>query len=429
VWIGDYTIQPENGGRSVFFHEFGHDLGLPDDSNILSGGDNNNEHWTLMAQSRLGAAGEEFIGDRAGDLGAWNKLQLGWLDYETVVAKASKADKTIRLQAQALTTGKDAQAAVVVLPKKEVVTEMGTPASGTKQWFGGAANNLENTLTCQVTLPDGSATLAFQARWDIEDCGPDPCDYAYVEVSTDGSTWTALPGSITNAGEGNGIEGTQATYVPATFDLSPYAGQTIGLRLRYSTDAGAQGNTGSVLDGLFVDDIVITAGGGTVLADGAEDGANGWTLDGWSAVGASVSTLYDNYYIAGQRSYVSYDKYLEAGPYYFGYANTLPDYVDHYAYQQGLLISYWDTSYANNDTFAHPGSGRNLYVDAHPAPMLRGHEPVHAAPHQRGDDDPGTGGAVGLRRHADLLVRGSSQPRRQAAGRGSQDPGAGGQRS
>ena len=61
----------------------------------------------------------------------------------------------------------------------------------------------------------------------------------------------------------------------------------------------------------------------------------------------------------------------QAGPYYFGYANTKPDFVDHYAYQQGLLISYWDTSYADNDTFAHPGSGRNLYVDAHPAPMLR----------------------------------------------------------
>ena len=54
----------------------------------VNGGDNNNEHWTLMAQSRLGAEGEEFIGDRAGDLGAWNKLQLGWLDYETLVAGA-----------------------------------------------------------------------------------------------------------------------------------------------------------------------------------------------------------------------------------------------------------------------------------------------------------------------------------------------------
>ena len=29
-WIGDYTIEPENGGVGVFSHEFGHDLGLPD---------------------------------------------------------------------------------------------------------------------------------------------------------------------------------------------------------------------------------------------------------------------------------------------------------------------------------------------------------------------------------------------------------------
>jgi immune inhibitor A len=30
LYVGDYTIQPENGGISVFAHEYGHDLGLPD---------------------------------------------------------------------------------------------------------------------------------------------------------------------------------------------------------------------------------------------------------------------------------------------------------------------------------------------------------------------------------------------------------------
>ena len=30
LWVADYTIQPENGGLSVFVHEYGHDLGLPD---------------------------------------------------------------------------------------------------------------------------------------------------------------------------------------------------------------------------------------------------------------------------------------------------------------------------------------------------------------------------------------------------------------
>ena len=118
IWIGDYTIQPENGGRSVFFHEFGHDLGLPDDYNILHGGDNNNEHWTLMAQSRLGAKGEQFIGDRAGDLGAWNKLQLGWLDYETLVAVTASAATGRSSSARRSTTPRIAQAAVVVLPEE-----------------------------------------------------------------------------------------------------------------------------------------------------------------------------------------------------------------------------------------------------------------------------------------------------------------------
>ena len=31
LWVADYTIQPENGGVSVFTHEYGHDLGLPDE--------------------------------------------------------------------------------------------------------------------------------------------------------------------------------------------------------------------------------------------------------------------------------------------------------------------------------------------------------------------------------------------------------------
>ena len=37
IWIGDYTIQPENGGLSVFAHEYGHDLGLPDDYDTTGG--------------------------------------------------------------------------------------------------------------------------------------------------------------------------------------------------------------------------------------------------------------------------------------------------------------------------------------------------------------------------------------------------------
>ncbi|MGS0684836.1 immune inhibitor A domain-containing protein [Nakamurella sp. GG22] len=367
IWVADYTIQPENGGRSVFFHEYGHDLGLPDDYDTGdNGADNANEYWTLMAQSRLGAKNEQWIGDRAGDLGAWNKLQLGWLDYEVRVAGQRE---TMELGPEEYNSSKP-QALVVVLPQKQVTTELGAPAEGMKQWWSGAGDDLDNSMSRQVTLPAGPASLSFQARWNIEDCDDDPCDYAYVEVNT-GGDWTAIPGSITKPAEGNGIDGISDGWVPATFDLSAYAGQTIGVRVRYLSDGAVQGQDEDAVSGIFVDDITLTAGGQTLLEDGAETSPNGWTLDGFSSVAASFTTAYDNYYIAGYRTYVSYDKYLKTGPYNFGFGPAKPDLVEHYAYQPGLLISYWDLSQSDNNVSDHPGEGRNLYIDAHPKTLYR----------------------------------------------------------
>ena len=204
----------------------------------------------------------------------------------------------------------------MVLPKKEVVTQLGAPQAGTKQWWSGGGDDYDATLTRQVTLPAGSASLTFQARWNIEDCGPDPCDYAFVEVN-DGTGFKAIPGSITKAAEGNGIDGEQAAWTPATFDLSAFAGKTISLRFHYKTDGAAQGQNPNTPSGIFLDAIKLTAGTQTVFEDGAETGNNGWTPIGFTAVGATKSTLYDNYYIASNRTYTSYDRYLQSGPYNF----------------------------------------------------------------------------------------------------------------
>ena len=62
LWVADYTIQPENGGLSVFAHEYGHDLGLPDHYDTAGGADNAVNWWTLMAQSRVSAAEDQGIG-------------------------------------------------------------------------------------------------------------------------------------------------------------------------------------------------------------------------------------------------------------------------------------------------------------------------------------------------------------------------------
>ncbi|PZG01320.1 immune inhibitor A domain-containing protein [Micromonospora deserti] len=364
IWIGDYTIQPENGGRSVFYHEYGHDLGLPDDYNVLSGGDNNNEHWTLMAQSRLGAKNDGGIGERGGDLGAWNKLQLGWLDYEVVVAGQKR---TMTLGPQEYNSDK-AQAAVVVLPQREYTFENGKPFEGTKQFFSGNDDDLNNTMTRTLDLTGkSSASLSMKGRYDIE-AG---YDYLFFEASVDGGqTWAPLNGTVNGQplpeispgrpaldGSSNG------EWVDITIPLDVAAGKVAQFRLRYQTDGGvAEG-------GFYGDAVTVTADGQTLLADGGETGAGDWALNGWDIVEETYTRLFDNYYIAGNRSYVSYDKYLKTGPYFFGYTNTRPDYVDHYAYQEGLLISYWNLRWADNDTFAHPGEGRNLYIDARPRPI------------------------------------------------------------
>ncbi|MFI6821453.1 immune inhibitor A domain-containing protein [Micromonospora sp. NPDC050187] len=364
IWVGDYTIQPENGGRSVFYHEYAHDLGLPDDYNLYNGGDNNNEHWTLMAQSRLGAKGDAGIGERGGDLGAWNKLQLGWLDYEVVVAGQKR---TMTLGPQEYNSDKP-QAAVVVLPQREYSFDNGKPFEGTKQFFSGNDDDLNNTMTRTIDLTGkSSASLSMKGRYNIE-AG---YDYLFFEASVDGGqTWSALPGTVDGEPLAEITPGRPALdgssddqWVDIAIPLDFAAGKTVQFRLRYQTDGGVSSG------GFFGDAITVTADGSTVFSDGAENGTGDWTVAGWSVVEETYTRLFDNYYIAGHRSYVQYDKYLKTGPYYFGYANTRPDYVDHYAYQEGLLISYWNLRWPDNDTFEHPGEGRNMIIDAHPRPI------------------------------------------------------------
>ena len=46
--------------------------------------------------------------------------------------------------------------------------------------------------------------------------------------------------------------------------------------------------------------------------------------------------------MAEYRTYKGYDSTLKVGPYFFGYLNspTLANFVDHFPYQDGLLINY-----------------------------------------------------------------------------------------
>ncbi|MHA7280918.1 immune inhibitor A domain-containing protein [Arthrobacter sp. MDT2-2] len=191
LWIRDYTTEPENGGLGVFAHEYGHDLGLPDLYDT-SGGENGTGFWTLMSSGSWLGHGEGSIGTTPNHMGAWEKLQLGWLDYDVATAGV----KSVHNIGPSFHATKAPQAVVVNLPKDA------------------AGNN--------------------------------------------------------------------------------------------------------------------------------------------------------RFYIAENRVYGGYDATLATGPYNFGWGVTAPDTVEHYAYQDGLSITYWNTAQRNNNTRQHPGAGLALPVDAHP---------------------------------------------------------------
>ena len=111
-----------------------------------------------MAQSRVSAPGDNAIGSRAADLSAWDKLQLGWLDYEIVVPGQRR---TLVLGPHEYNSTK-AQGAVVVLPDKAVSTDLGAPFAGSKQWWSGSGDDLNSTMSRSVTLPAGRRVAGVQ---------------------------------------------------------------------------------------------------------------------------------------------------------------------------------------------------------------------------------------------------------------------------
>ncbi len=76
--------------------------------------------------------------------------------------------------------------------------------------------------------------------------------------------------------------------------------------------------------------------------------------------------MVQDFYIAENRTYTGYDKTLKTGPYNFGWANTRPDWVEKFPYQNGLLVWFSNGEFTNNNTSAHPGAGLILPVDARP---------------------------------------------------------------
>ena len=373
VWVGDYTIQPENGGLGVFAHEYAHDLGLPDlydTSGNTGGAENSTAFWTLMSSgANIGDGGPDGIGDAPTDLGAWELFQLGWLDpqggngpFYDVAFAGQKSEHKLGPNDGAT---KKAQALFVVLPDSEKESVVTPPKTGSYAYWSGMGHNFVHTMTKPVTYAAGS-TLTADVWYDTEA----HFDYFFLEVSQDGgSSWTpvltnlSLPASDDQGSfntSGTGIAGSSGGVYKALTATLPGSGASL-VRWRYATDANT-GGKGAVFDNIAISGTPVD--GGETDADAAA-----WTYDGFLRIKDGVGiTKHFNAYVAENRQYDGYDASLKTA-YNFGFLDTLAtsDKVEHYPYQDGLLISYWNEAFGDNNVGDHPGSGLVLPVDAHPS--------------------------------------------------------------
>ena len=361
-WIGDYTIEPENGGVGVFSHEFGHDLELPDEydtSGNTGGAENSTAWWTPWSQGSYGTVNGIDLGSQPVDATQWERLVLGWSNGVFVNAGQHAS---VKLNQSNINT-KQNQSLVVVLPDKKVTKDVGAPYEGSNFYYSGAADSLSTTMTRNITFPSGgAASLSTQARWNIEE----GFDYAYLMVDGNIVPFDQANSSVLTGGMEGSSGGNWATL---TADLSAFAdGGSHQVRFGYTTDGGVQGADQSLPAGFALDAISISG----QPVDGAETNP-GWTFasnqtaQGFHITSGSETFSYFNAYIAEYRYYGGYDKALKLGPYNFDDPNG--NFVSHFPYQDGLLVWYYNTEFTDNNVGDHPGEGLILPIDAHPQIM------------------------------------------------------------
>ena len=348
LWVGDYTIEPENGGVGIFAHEFGHDLGLPDLYDTAGPTDNGTGFWTLMSSGSWASDSPDSIGDKPVHMGAWEKLALGWLG-DNLARVALGSDVTLDLGPAEGATRGQYQAVRVDLPDFSRTTiPFPVDGSDANYFYSGKGDNLDVSMSRSFAAA-AATPISFRADWDTEK----DWDYAYLDAMVAG-VWQQVQTSASSTTNPNGqnfgfgITGASGGWQTVTATLP--AGTT-AFRFRYWTDAFV------TRPGIAID--TITVGGSTDNATST----SGWTLNGFRQLtnGQYTETFF-HYYLAESRSYVRNDTSL-CGAYNFLTTNFL----EKQCYANGVLIWYRNSSVLDNNTSTHPGTGQILPIDAHPA--------------------------------------------------------------
>lgn len=391
--ISNYIVQPEDSGVGVFAHEYGHDLGLPDLYDTSGQASSAVDFWDLMSS---GSHSGPIFQSMPSHMGLWDKWVLGWANPKTFNPGDAGQRVTV---GQTSRTPKDTEDGVRVnltsTPLKMIDVH-----SGANAWWSGLDQDWANlSLTRDLPVPAGTDLKLWM--WNNYEIEVD-WDYGFVEVSTDGGeTWTqqkvhdeagnevSTPDDYPDPNKnlatfGNkkyGLTGdTGGAWRHDYVNLTPYAGQTVKLRLSYNTDAAFQ------MRGWHVDDFQLTNGGTAVWSDDVEGGDNGWVAVGGTFTNTSGQGWTRNngereisrFYLAEWRNFDGFDQGLKYA-YDTDYSRDGAWKVQKLAYNApGLLVWLRDSTYINNnvaDTLRNPPSlgpkGSLLVVDSHYEPFRR----------------------------------------------------------
>ncbi len=343
----NFTIQPIDAAAGVVSHEFGHDLGLPDEYDL--GNSDLGEpvsYWSIMSS---GSYGGNLNGDAPVGFSPYAKDYFqtryggNWIDQQEINFDEFSGEQSISI-AEAVDHDSTVNQLKIILPQVDGES-FGQPYTGDYQYYSGSGDELENTLAFDIEIPSGSEIeLSMKARWDIEE------DYDYVRVlindeaiagnhtKEDNQYYSSISNFIT--GKSLDITGSEGDlgWLELTFDLTSFAGQSVTVTFEYVTDQ----NTGGY--GFAADDIQLTVDSSQSYFDGAESNAD-ITLDGFSKI--QSHELVNNHYFVQLRSHNGVDSSLDLE-----------------GYEPGIIIWYANEAYDDNRVDDHPGYGFIGVVDA-----------------------------------------------------------------
>lgn len=350
----DYIINPEDGSAGVFCHEFGHDLGLPDeyDTQYSSGTSEPISRWSLMSSGSWSGTiqGTEPTGISPYSRQILQQTYGGNFQNQTVLNYDELTSKgtTIQLNSASQT----GEVIRINLPDLEI--PITTPVSGEYVYWSGKGvdgTNLYHTLTTTVDLSSATnPAFQFKAWYDIEE----GWDFAYVQVKeVDSEIWTIIPGNITTSNPDpeaeiivpHGLTGTSDGWVDIYFDLSQYNGKEVEIQLVYATDNYTYGQ------GIYVDDLMVLDHEEVLFSNEAESIDN-VVLDGFiHDKGVQYAT---NYYLIEWRTHTGVDEGL-------AHNSVLGT---NFAYDEGMVVWYVNEYYTENWGASHPGGGFLSVIDA-----------------------------------------------------------------